>query len=357
MKLMFMLLIGLFLLIALLTIYLLLISNGKQNQFLDNKGNRISGSISEKIFVNINGLEQGMFIKGMNEENPVLLFLHGGPGMPEYAIGKKYTTILEKNFTVCYWEQRGTGLSYDDNEITFEQLIADTLEITDYLSRRFGQEKIYLMAHSGGTFIGIQAVSRAPEKFLAYLAMAQITKQLESEKLAYTYMLEQFTKLGDKKMLKKLKSVSILELDYMPASYRSIRDEAMHQLGIGTTRKMKSVIKGVFLPVMLDTEYKFSEKINIWRGKWSINSSDLWDEIIATDLTKKITALDVPVYFFEGIHDYTCSYQLARDYYLELQAPVKKFYTFNQSAHSPLFEEPHMIEEILVKDIIVKSEF
>lgn len=355
MKLMFMLLIGFLLLIALIAIYLLVISDGKQNQFLDNEGKRISGSISEKIFVNINGMEQGMFIKSMNEENPVLLFLHGGPGMPEYAIGKKYPTVLEKIFTVCYWEQRGTGLSYDDNEITFEQLIADTLEITDYLSRRFGQEKIYLMAHSGGSFIGIQAVSRAPEKYHAYLAMAQITRQLESEKLAYTYMLEQFTRLGDKKMLKKLKSVPLLELDNMPASYKKIRDEAMHKLGIGTTRKMKSVVKGVFLPIMLDSEYKISEKINIWRGKWSRNSSDLWNEIIATDLTKKITAIDIPVYFFEGIHDYTCSYELAKDYYMELQAPVKKFYTFNQSAHSPLFEEPHRIEEILIKDIIVKS--
>jgi pimeloyl-ACP methyl ester carboxylesterase len=138
----------------------------------------------------------------------------------------------------------------------------------------------------------------------------------------------------------------------MPVSYKKIRDEAMHKLGIGTTREMKSVVKGVFLPVMLDSEYRFSEKINIWRGKWSQNSSDLWNEILKTDLTKKITRLEVPVYFFSGIHDYTCSYILTRDYFEELQAPVKEFYTFYHSAHSPLFEEPDRMEEILVKEIL-----
>lgn len=354
--------IGILVVTTLLITYLLIISTGKQEQFLEDIGNPLQGSISEKIFVNINGIKQGMFIKSKNDENPVLLFLHGGPGMPEYAIGKNYPTVLEDNFTVCYWEQRGTGLSYHvdekngDEEISFEQLIADTLEVTDYLSKRFGQEKIYLMAHSGGTFIGIQAAAQAPEKYHAYIAIAQITKQLESEKLAYSYMLDQFQKMGDKKMQKKLKAIPLLDLETMPASYRGIRDEAMHQLGIGTTRKMKSVVKGIFLPVMLSGEYKFSEKINIWRGKWSKNSSNLWNRIIATDLTQEVTELAIPVYFFEGIYDYTCSYKLAKEYFEQLKAPKKEFYTFDQSAHSPLFEEPDKMQQILSEDILKEIE-
>jgi len=162
--------------------------SGKPVPFTDNNGNPTEGSISEKIFIKINGVEQGMFIKGKDKTKPVLLFLHGGPGMPEYAVSRKYQPVLEDNFIVCWWEQRGAGLSYSTDipleTMNFGQLISDVIEVTNYLRNRFKQEKIYLMAHSGGTFIGIQAAAQAPELYYAYLGISQISNQLESEKLA-----------------------------------------------------------------------------------------------------------------------------------------------------------------------------
>ena len=335
---------------------LLACSPGKPEPFLDENGRPLAGSISEKIHININGVEQGMFIKGKDKTKPVLLFLHGGPGMPEYAISRKYPLVLENYFTVCWWEQRGAGLSYSSDilpeTMTFEQLISDTLEVTNYLRKHFGKEKIYLMGHSGGSFIGIQAAARAPELYNAYIAVAQISNQLESEKLAYNYMIEQFTRLGDKRMLQEFKKYSISELN-MP-SYYSMRDTPMHKLGIGTTHNMKSVVSGVFLPIMLHREYTLSEKINIWRGKFlSTKTANLWNKLVVTDLTKKVQRLDIPVYFFHGLYDYTVSYSLARDYFEELQAPMKGFYTFEQSAHSPLFEEPQKMQHILQEDVLV----
>lgn len=334
---------------------LLACSPGKPKPFLDENGKPLVGSISEKIHVNINGVEQGMFIKGKDKTKPVLLFLHGGPGMPEYAVSRKYTTVLENDFTVCWWEMRGAGLSYSPDipleTMTFEQLISDTIEVTNYLRKRFGQEKIYLMAHSGGTFTGIQAVARAPELYKAYIAMSQISNQFESEKLAYKYMVEQFTRLGDEKMLQKLNKYSINEIN-MP-SYYAMRDAPMHKLGVGTTHNMKSVISGVFMPVMLNKEYTFSEKINIWRGKaFNTKTANLWCKLVEMDLTRKVTKLDIPVYFCEGIYDYTCSYTLAKAYFEKLQAPMKGFYTFKQSAHSPLFEEPGKMQHILQEDVL-----
>lgn len=129
-------------------------SRGKSLPFIDEKGNIQPVSISEKIRVEINGIEQGMFIRGRNIHNPVLLYLHGG--MPEYFLTERYPTGLENYFTVVWWEQRGSGLSYYANMslemITQEQMISDTKELTRYLLRRFGREKIYLLGHSGGEF-------------------------------------------------------------------------------------------------------------------------------------------------------------------------------------------------------------
>jgi pimeloyl-ACP methyl ester carboxylesterase len=113
---------------------------GKPKPFVDQSGRPLAGSLSEKIFVDINGVKQGMFIKSKNETNPVLLFLHGGPGMPEYFLTEQYPTGLEDDFTVVWWDQRGAGLSYSGEitpeMMTYEQLIADTLDVTNYLRKR-----------------------------------------------------------------------------------------------------------------------------------------------------------------------------------------------------------------------------
>jgi pimeloyl-ACP methyl ester carboxylesterase len=168
-------------------------------------------------------------------------------------------------------------------------------------------------------------------------------------------MIEQFTAGGNSAMVAKLEKISLPEMNVMPASYRALRDEAMHSLGIGTTHKMKSVVSGIFMPIMLSRVYTLGEKINIWRGKWSAASTNMWNDLLATDVTTKVPKLDIPVYFMSGIYDYTVSYALAKDYFEKLQAPMKGFYTFQHSAHSPLFEEPENMAQILLQDVLTRK--
>jgi pimeloyl-ACP methyl ester carboxylesterase len=333
---------------------LLACSPGNPEPFLDENGRLLEGSISEKVFVNINGVEQGMFIMSKDATHPVLLYLHGG--MPEYFLTQQYPTGLEDYFTVVWWEQRGSGLSYSTDippeTMTLEQMISDTLAVTNYLRNRFGQEKIYLMGHSGGTFIGIQAAARAPELYYAYIGVAQMSYQLKSERLAYEYMLQQFRENGNTEMVRKLEEAPVTMTDGIPDAYLAVRDGAMHSLGIGTTHDMNSVITGIFLPSLTSRDYTLIEKVNMWRGKSQSGVSPFWDEMIATDLSIQVSALDIPVYFFEGIYDYTCSYTEAKSYFEILRAPLKGFYTFEQSAHSPLFEEPEKMLRILLEDVL-----
>jgi pimeloyl-ACP methyl ester carboxylesterase len=311
--------------------------------------------LSEKIRVDINGVPQGMFIKSRDVNHPVLLFLHGGPGMPEYFLTQKYPTGLEEDFTVVWWDRRGAGLSYRPHNpretMTVEQSIADTLAVTNYLKCRFGQEKIYLLTHSGGSLIGIQAAAQSPELYFAYVGMGQMAHQIKSEKLAYEYMLQQFKANGNTKMVRKLEKAPVMASVPLPPAYAAVRDEAMHTLGVGTTHDMKSVVTGIFLPSWRFSDYTLREKINLWRGKL-FSHAILWDEMIATDLTQKVTALNLPVYFFHGRYDYTCSYDLAKVYFNQITAPLKGFYTFEHSAHSPIFEEPEKMRQILQEDVV-----
>jgi len=313
--------------------------------------------IYEKTFVEINGLKQGMFIKGDNKNSPVLLFLHGGPAMPEYGMTQKYPTYLEKYFVVCWYEQRNAGLSYNKNtnleELTVENIVLDTLEISNYLRERFNKDKIYLMGHSWGTLIGIKAVYQNPELFNAYIGVAQIANQLKSEQIAFEFMLEEYRNLGNKSMVKKLEKYNIPDCNSISIKYAKFRDKPMHELGIGSMREMKSVISGIFLPIMGNKEYTFSEKVNIWRAKSiCLNKTNLWETMINKDLTKEITEINIPIYFFHGIYDYTVNYTLAKEYFNIINAPIKGFYTFSNSAHSPIFEEPEKVGRIILEDVL-----
>ena len=329
-------------------------SPGTPQPILDANGKPLAGSISEKTFIDINGVRQGMFIKGRNVNNPVLLYLHGG--MPDYFLTQTYPTGLEDHFTVVWWEQRGSGISYSDDispaTLNQEQMISDTLELTNSLRHRFGREKIYLMAHSGGTFIGIQAAARAPDLYYAYMGVAQMSNQSESERLAYEYMLQQFKANGNAGMVKRLEANPVTRTGGVPEGYLAVRDEAMHSLGIGTTHEMSSVISGIFLPSLQFREYTLTEKINLWRGKSRSGIASLWDTMAATDLSQKVPKLDLPVYFFHGVYDYTCNYTLAKEYFQIIKAPIKGFYTFERSAHSPMFEEPERMGMILQEDVL-----
>ncbi len=335
---------------------LLLRSPGTARPVLDARGNPVPNGISEKIRVNINGVQQGMFVRSTDTTHPVLLFVHGGPAMPTYFLDQRYPTGLEQDFTIVWWDQRGAGLSYKSDlspeTMTVQQIVADTVAVTDYLRDRFGKDKIYLTGHSWGSFIGIQAAAKAPERFHAYIGVGQITNQLESERLAYGFMLNECRMQRNTKMLEKLQAAPFEMTVPLPKSYLAIRDAAMHSLGVGTTRDMRSVISGMFIPTWLDREYTLGEKVNIWRGKWSAHSDRLWNEVLVTDVTIEVPKLDIPVYFLLGRHDYTTSYTLAKTYLQQLRAPLKGFYTFEDSAHSPMFEEPERTRTILTKDVL-----
>ncbi len=331
-------------------------SPGKAKPITDADGDVVPGSLSEKTWVRVNGLDQGMFIKAVDPSKPVLLFVHGGPGMPGYWLTSWYPTGLERHFTVCWWEQRGAGLSYrpDIPEATMiaEQFVDDLLAVADHLRERFGQDRIYLMGHSWGSYIALQAAAKEPSKFRAYVGVAQVVHQIRSERLSWEYMVERFREMGDAEMARRLEAAPV-DLDApLPAAYDAVGDKAMHMLGVGTTHDMRSVVSGIFLRSWRFPEYTLREKVNLWRGKVTSKRSGLWDRMQATNLAALVPTLEIPAYFLHGIHDYTCSYSLGRAYAAGLAAPLVGFYSFEHSAHSPFMEEPERTIRILTEDVL-----
>ena len=232
-------------------------------------------------------------------------------------------------------------------------MIADTIAVTDYLREHFDQDKIILLGHSWGSFLGVQVAAAAPKRYRAYIGMGQVSFQLRSELAAHGFLLEQYRGQGDARMARRLEAAPVSMADGLSAEWMRVRDDAMHRLGVGTIREMTSTLTGVFFPVWRCRAYSLREKVNIWRGlAWSRRF--LWDDFIATDLTARIHRLDLPVYFFTGAHDLTANQDLARMFFDRIDAPVKGFYTFDASAHSPLFEEPQRARAILGQDVLFR---
>lgn len=314
------------------------------------------GSALQKVRVPVNGTVQGMFLQGPARGAPVLLFVHGGPGMPEVWLTRRYPTRVAEVFRVAWWDQRGAGLSFDPRirpeSLHVEQFIADTLAVAAHLRDRHEGAPVYLLCHSWGSFVGVQAAARAPELFAAYIGMGQVVHQLRSEELAHQFLLAEYSRRGDTRMVRRLERAPVTVAGGMTPAYRAIRDRAMHQLGVGTTRDMRSVVTGLFVESLRFGGYTPGEKVALWRGKVRSARSPLWSELLDTDLTRTITELRLPAYFLHGAHDRTASYDLARGFAGTLTAPVIGFYTFTRSAHSPLFEQPEHAQRILVQDVL-----
>lgn len=308
----------------------------------------------ERLYIEVNGMEQGMFIESTYVGKPVLLYLHGGPGTPEIPFTQDHPTGMEELFTLCWWEQRGSGISYHEDisldTMTIEQMIDDALVVSEYLRDRFSQEKIYVMGHSWGSLLGALMVQRAPELFHAYVGIGQVVRQAESERLAYVYMVEQFREAGNKKMVRRLEGHPIDRGVPIGMEYLSVRSMGVTKLGIGMMHHWRSMMS----PVMALLRYKgysFKDKIKYAKGG-AFSLPAFWSEVVQSDLLNQVPRLEVPVYFFHGIFDYQVSYKLAQEYYQALDAPLKGFYTFENSAHSPCFEEPEKMCRILREDVL-----
>ncbi len=324
-----------------------LLSPGRPRPILDAAGKVVPGSLSQKLFLEVNGTRQGLFIKSRDSRNPVLLYVHGG--MPDYFLDATHPTGLEQDFTVVWWEQRGAGLSSAaaSQPVTVEQLVSDTIAMADLLRARFGVEKVFLMGHSGGSFIGLAAAARAPERFYAYFGVAQVVDQLESEVRAHAFLLERARLDGDQAAQRRLEAAPVTIGGGVSPAWLALRDPMMHAMGVGTMHDMHSVVTGLLLPSLTFPEYTLHEKVDLWAAKARSGVSVVWAEMLRRDLRTEVPRLEVPVYFFEGVYDFTCNAALAKEYFDRLEAPEKGFFWFDHSAHSPLFEEPDRFRELL----------
>ena len=286
-------------------------------------------SIASLERIRIGGVDQYILIRGDDSALPVLLFLHGGPGMPAMYLAHAFQRELEKEFVVVQWDRRGAGKSYRDDissTLTTEQLVADTVELTNVLRARFHQDKIYLVGHSWGTYLGMLVIARHPELYRAYVGIGQLARSSPIAGIQDEYILQSARRKGDHAAIKKLKEKGA-----------SVRETLLFKFG-GEIHNATS-----FLPLLLTglaaPEYSLRDARNIPKGV-SLYSRNFVYNSISGELMDVVTQVQIPVYFFTGRYDYTDPFVLTEQYFSKINAPEKHIVWFEEAAHFPFYEEP-----------------
>lgn len=316
---------------------------------LGEDGKELKGSIATLEKVILGDSKQWITIRGNNVNNPILLFLAGGPGGSQLAATRSHLKELEKHFVVVNWDQPGAGKSYNSvsrKKLTPKRYISDAHELTMYLRNRFNQEKIYVLGESWGSALGILIAQRYPELYHAFIGTGQMVSFRDTEIMDYKQALKIAKDKGDKNKIKQL------ELQGVPPYYGKdvVWKEAAYLMYLSNYMANNPNIKGPGYNTLGDIaapEYGIYDKLNFVRGPIK-TFNHVYQQLYDFDFRKQVTKIDVPVFILHGRHDINAPTILVEEYFEILDAPMKELIWFENSGHSPWIDEEDRFIDMMV---------
>lgn len=319
---------------------------------------KMPNGISEIQYLDINDSKQYVLIRGKDVKNPVLLFLHGGPGASATALLRKFNSELEEHFTVVYWDQRNAGKSYSKKtpkeEIRVAKYIQDVDTLTTYLKNRFNVDKIFLVGHSWGTRLGLYAVQKNPKNYIAYVGIGQELVSYEGELISYQYSLKRAKEANNLKAIKELEEMGEPQSGDYTKMYKNgfwgLVKQKKWLLKLGGERFARTNYTDWILSIWFSREYSFKDLIKYGKSSGFSAGNIIYDpDFNNIDFFKQIPEVKIPVFFISGAYDYNTPWELVQRYHNTLHAPYKEFIKFEKSGHSPVFEEPERFNKEIIR--------
>lgn len=314
--------------------------------------------------VELGGLPQWVSIRGKNRNNPVLLFIHGGPGDPMIGLSWAFQTLWEDYFTVVQWDQRGQGKNavLTDRDIikssfTIEQLASDAAELVEHLCTRLDKEKVAVMGFSLGGTIGTHLAKQRPERLHAYVGIGQPWQNLAlTQKVIYERTLEVAKELENHKAIRDLEGISnsIENSDGMDPNHFWKISHWVTEFNGGWYGKRNWDLWAEL--TLLSPEYEMEEVIAAQDAAGWLVPNFLLNNHLNIDLKGLGPKFEIPVFIFHGRHDLSIPIESITDYFNWIQAPYKNLVIFKCSAHAPFFEEPGRFFAALLEHVLPLTE-
>jgi pimeloyl-ACP methyl ester carboxylesterase len=309
--------------------------------------------------VRIGGIPQWIEVRGENVDHPILLWIHGGPGVAFIPLAGAFQGPLEKYFTVVQWDQRGAGKTYASNNeelqrstMNLPQMEQDTLEVANYLRNRFKREKIFVLGHSWGSVLGLWLAHEHPEMIYAYVGVGQLINTKQNQQALYQDELQQARDLHNEQAIKQLESIA----PYPTPNFDFKKDSVVHNWSdelLGPPPSEAAFINGrrIVSDLLSSPEYSLADDYGFIKGQ-QFSFGVFIPQMDSVDLKKLGFDFREPIFFFEGRHDPACRPSLIWDYSQTIKAPQKGFVWFDNSGHFPFYEEQQKFGVELVEQIL-----
>ena len=317
-----------------------------------------TNGIQESGFVTLNGIRQFLQIRGEDPSNPVIVVLHGGPGSPVTFLSPYYQRVLERDYTVVNFDQRGSGRTYYENRetgaaLSTEAILADTDAIIDYVCERFGQEKVIVLGHSWGTVLGSMYVKEHPEKVEAYIGVGQCVSNMEGDAFAAEEGIRRARNSGDEETAQK---ISVLLTQYqnttdIPEKFLLTMDirhaGAAYFHYAGELSMLQTIWLGLTSPEMSLTDIRWFLASGSSMENFLKLQQPLLRDCIGFD-ANRLGAYEVPVYYISGEQDWITPAVLVEDYYQTVEAPDKQMRLIPDAGHTPFLDAPQAFTDAVL---------
>lgn len=311
--------------------------------------------VQETFEATLGGARQVVNVRGADRANPLLVFVHGGPGAVEMPIAWSFQRPWEDFFTVVQYDQRAAGRSYRLGDpqalaptLTLDRYRDDAIELIEQLQKRYGKRKVVLLGHSWGSLVGLAVAAKRPDLLHAYVGMGQTVDVREAERVGIAWTEEQARKRGDTEALKALAAIRPYP-DAGPFTIDKADGWRTYAIRYGSLAAYRSDARFYLRAPRLSPEYS-ADDVRAWGQGSEFSVKQLWSrmaDISFLDLRR----LEVPTIMLLGRHDITTPSTIVAGWMEKLSAPTKRVVWFEHSAHLPMVEEPGRVLDALLRHV------
>jgi proline iminopeptidase len=326
--------------------------------------------INELFEIDIGGIQQTFHVRGSNKANPVVLYLHGGPGTPMIPFTSIFQNDWEQGFTVVQWDQRGVGKTYMANQdfdyapvMSYELMLADAKEVVAMLKQRYNKQKVVIVGHSWGSMLGLGLIQAIPEDISAYIGTGQVINIVKNEAIGYQGTLAEAKRKKDTDAITALEALAPYPDDDGQLDRNKMRILRFWQqdYGFGSSRRFRGTLGDIMLNLALASpEYTLNDIRYFFVPQET--KDNMWPQLkqAVDDFDANQFGLDfaVPMYFFLGRHDWQTPSVLANEWQKTINAPFKQVVWLENSAHSPMVDEPKVFADAmlnLVRPVVLSN--
>jgi pimeloyl-ACP methyl ester carboxylesterase len=298
--------------------------------------------VDEAMFVPMGGINQWVTIRGENRDNPVVLFLHGGPGTPTNLLDFSMAPAWTPTFTIVQWDQRGAGKTFANGgtaatDMTIDRMAQDGIELAQFLREHLHKDKVIIVGHSWGSILGIHMSKARPDLFYAYVGAGQVVNAQENEALNYARVLDKAKALGDTKAVTELQASGSPPYPVMKAlTTQRIWAQAYEHADsyVATEQASSLYAPGYSLLDLYHAIQSIRFTLDTFIGPTMSGAA------MKVDLNALGPDFAIPMFVFEAPDDYITSPELAKAYVDTLNAPQKEFVMLPAGGHFAVFTHP-----------------